>query len=294
MQISGRAPELSLEQREKRKLAKRIIKAIQPAFEDVVKKESELNGKPFEKELRDLDGILESSVLSRRGSFATELPNGVEKPVLSAPVNGSEEREDAMVTEDEPEPVVKTPGDAKPTAMIDKANGIELVAEDIQKAETSPDNMEQDGPHESAVDTPPDMTAAQVNGAKEAVEGSGEHEQAASMTPRSNSVDNQQRTAPMAQGGIPWYMQPFDPVGTTIHEERWTGRDVLRGMSEELSEMDEDEMQDLHDLVGDDMVGGLPGQAGRAEATGSAAMSPPTALTGSAKPRTRKRWKGFR
>jgi NuA3 HAT complex component NTO1 len=32
---------------------------------------------------------------------------------------------------------------------------------------------------------------------------------------------------------------------TTIYEERWTGRDVLRGMSEELSELDEDELEDL-------------------------------------------------
>ncbi|KAL1954503.1 hypothetical protein VTO42DRAFT_1114 [Malbranchea cinnamomea] len=78
MQISGRAPELSLEQREKRKLAKRIVKAIQPALEDALIKESELNGKPFEKELKDLDGILESSVLSRRGSPADgDLADGV-------------------------------------------------------------------------------------------------------------------------------------------------------------------------------------------------------------------------
>jgi NuA3 HAT complex component NTO1 len=139
------------------------------------------------------------------------------------------------------------------------------------------------------------MIAAQVNGTKEAAEDGGEREQAAPLTPPSNSTDNQQQAASMAQGGIQWYMQPFDPVGTTIHEERWTGRDVLRGMSEELSEMDEDEMQDLHDLVGDDMVDGLPGQVGGTGAVESAAaMSPPTVLTSSAKPRTRKRWKGFR
>ncbi|KAJ5416408.1 Zinc finger PHD-type [Penicillium cf. griseofulvum] len=46
-------------------------------------------------------------------------------------------------------------------------------------------------------------------------------------------------------------MQPFDPVGTTVHEERWTGRDVMRGMSEELSELDEDELEGLKDLVDD-------------------------------------------
>ena len=37
----------------------------------------------------------------------------------------------------------------------------------------------------------------------------------------------------------------FDPVGTTIHDERWMGQEVLRAMSEELSEMDDDELTGL-------------------------------------------------
>ena len=34
-------------------------------------------------------------------------------------------------------------------------------------------------------------------------------------------------------------------MGTTISEERYTGREVLRGMSEELSDMDEDTLTEL-------------------------------------------------
>ena len=87
MQISGRAPELSLEQREKRKLAKRIIKAIQPGLEDAIKKESELNRKPFEQELKELDQIFEDSVRSRRNSLAdlTELAGTVGTEVVGEP-----------------------------------------------------------------------------------------------------------------------------------------------------------------------------------------------------------------
>jgi NuA3 HAT complex component NTO1 len=58
--------------------------------------------------------------------------------------------------------------------------------------------------------------------------------------------------APFSNGGIPWYMEPFDPVGTTICEERWTGREVVRSMSEELSELDDEE---LRGLVNEDMEG---------------------------------------
>jgi NuA3 HAT complex component NTO1 len=60
-------------------------------------------------------------------------------------------------------------------------------------------------------------------------------------------------------------MQPFDPIGTTIHEERWTGRDVMRGMSEELSELDEDELKDLvEDELGQDSTKAPAGAGGAA------------------------------
>jgi NuA3 HAT complex component NTO1 len=53
--------------------------------------------------------------------------------------------------------------------------------------------------------------------------------------------------APLSNGGIPWYLEPFEPQGTTIHDEKWSGREVLRGLSEELSELDEDTMNGLVD-----------------------------------------------
>ena len=56
---------------------------------------------------------------------------------------------------------------------------------------------------------------------------------------------NASATDVFAHGGVPWYLKPFDPVGTTVHEERYTGREVLRLMSEELSDMDEDTLTEL-------------------------------------------------
>ena len=58
---------LTSEQKEKRKLARRIIKAIKPMLEDATKKESELCKKPFEMELKALDLL---SLSSRRDSIA--------------------------------------------------------------------------------------------------------------------------------------------------------------------------------------------------------------------------------
>lgn len=212
-QISGRAPELSLEQREKRKLAKRIIKAIQPALEDALRKESELNRKPFEKELKELDVILDHSVMSRRG--------------------------DSMELEGETEPELAQPG-SKPEPM----DGIEATGEATQAPfESQPaDEMV---PHDEPAGDP----TVKEPTVEEPGRG-GETKPNVNVayyrhpTPVLTEEDQQ---LPLAQGGIQWYMQPFDPSGTTVHEERWTGRDVMRGMSEELSELDEDELKDLVD-----------------------------------------------
>lgn len=208
-QISGRAPELSIEQREKRKLAKRIIKAIQPALEDAIRKESELNRKPFEKELKELDVILDHSVLSAEPEGDTEFDIG--------------------------------PHDAKPEAM----EGVEPTTT-ITNAE---DIVERPSETETQVTELIRANEKKAVADEEAAESGlvGEIKPTGPIyrrhpTPVLTEADQR---LPLAQGGIQWYMQPFDPIGTTIHEERWTGRDVMRGMSEELSELDEDELKDL-------------------------------------------------
>ncbi|PLN79322.1 hypothetical protein BDW42DRAFT_173189 [Aspergillus taichungensis] len=294
MQIAGRAPELSLEQREKRKLAKRIIKSIQPALEDAIKKESELHRRPFEKELKDLDVMFENSVLSRRGSEVGEPMEEDElpKPETFEHTDGMEDRVEEVGnnkdqaskaepsdTANVPEPSEQEPQD---TPMVD--------AEETQNTEplAKPQNQT---PADLGTETPPVTqeteqlapevvsTAVQPSLAEPATNGEPEKSTDPSQPPNNNppiDAPNGPLTPPpsfkgdqqhpLAQGGIQWYMQPFDPIGTTIHEERWTGRDVMRGMSEELSELDEDELKDLVDDEldgqGDPREGGPDGMDG--------------------------------
>lgn len=54
-------------------------------------------------------------------------------------------------------------------------------------------------------------------------------------------------SAPLYEGGVMWYLDGFEPNGTTIYDERWGGRDALRDMSEDLSEMGSDALEDLID-----------------------------------------------
>jgi NuA3 HAT complex component NTO1 len=48
-----------------------------------------------------------------------------------------------------------------------------------------------------------------------------------------------------AEGGVPWYLEGFEPAGTTVLDEAWPGREALRGISEELSELDDEALNDL-------------------------------------------------
>ena len=309
MQISGRAPELSLEQREKRKLAKRIIKFIQPALEEAIKKESELNRKPFEQELKELDLMLENSVMSRRGSQVESPAAGDEGPGKP---------------EDPQENAQKINGDVEVAAKSEPSDGAEVTAlpqESVDSAMTDADQAQppdgasvsptQEVP-EAGVSTPtvedesskqenPSVNAPTTtleappapNGVGDKVGGNdlGSTDQPTEpqnepLTPPPSFKGDQQ--LPLAQGGIQWYMQPFDPVGTTIHEERWTGRDVMRGMSEELSELDEEE---LKDLVDDE----LEGEMGTTTKGSTTDTGPDAAPEQAVKVyRTRRRWRGFK
>jgi NuA3 HAT complex component NTO1 len=89
---------------------------------------------------------------------------------------------------------------------------------------------------------------------------------------------------PLTDGGLPWYLSGFEIRGTTAVEERWTrGRDAVRSLSEELTDMDEDALRDLEFDVdeentisvhqGDEDVDGNDGDA---EADGDAMdVTPP-------------------
>lgn len=277
-QMGGRAPELSLEQREKRKFAKRIIKAIQPALEEAIRNESDLNRKPFENELKELDALLGESVQSRRGS--PELDE-MEKFVTPAESNGIEpmaeaEEADAAGELEEPAATAEATGDTMPDAEVDQA------------AEPS-EHLQGATPTEAPTVPEPDAQADApfVEAGEPAVNGDYKEETEQGTVPQNGPLTpplsfQEDQTLPLAKGGIQWYMQPFDPVGTTIYEERWTGRDVMRGMSEELSELDEDE---LKDLVDEELEGEGPKKAARDTQTGP--VEPPVKVH-----RTR-RWKGF-
>lgn len=208
------AKDLILEFKSKKALAKRIIKAVQGIFEDAMRKESELCGRPFEKELRDLDMIFENSMRSRRGSVGMirgSILGEVEDYETLSGTGTLNSRQDGMELDTE-----ALPPHAGHELTPDEPNGaVHIGGTNAKSLMNGASSMSMD-PAVSSQREPP--------------------------TPPLSSAGQPQ---PLSAGGIPWYMEPFDPDGSTIHDERWTGRELVRGMSEELSDMDEAELSGL-------------------------------------------------
>lgn len=279
--------DLSAEQKEKRKLAKRIIKAIQPSLEDAMRKESELCRRPFEKELRDLDLLLETSISSRRdsmtGSVVEEVSDDDAEP--KATNNGGAAPPSNNTTVVQPDSTSAAGRDltngtttadpiAEPAAQPTLTNGATLQ---------DPINLHALPPHQHTPEDsqpPPSLTTSLPT-----------LPIPSTQPPTPPLTSSSDRQTALSTGGIPWYMEPFDPAGTTIFEERWTGREVARGMSEELSDMDEEELDGL--VEGDvDMMweSEVPGSGGRGVDDAGIGTREERKKNGKLK----KRWRGFR
>ena len=254
-QVDGRAVNMTFEQKEKRKLAKRIVKIIQPALEDALRNESELNGRPYAQQMKEMDEML----FSRRASLPESVDLDLQGSALL--VNG-----DGHTSADKDEHVEMADRSNEPTANGHiRGGGQDDTVQDTSMVDAADDDGEDVVAASSIAQLNGELTAetelllaahtppASTNGVKKegvkvikssAKKSSPAHEP---PTPPISLEGNQQ--AGLTEGGIPWYVEQFDPNGTTIYEERWTGPEVLRGMSEELSEMDDAELQDLGDFA---------------------------------------------
>lgn len=268
--------------KQKKILANRIVKAVKSLLEEAVRLESELCQKTFERELRCLDRLL-GSVLSRHDSTNGSQPVDSEGEALRHKTltngTGPKDYNDNGACEMEVE------------SISNQASHQLLLAEEPnQNAKDSASCKHKNKREQQIPDTLP--TTNGINGDDQylSIRGGLVSRQAGKTvqlsepsTPPTNSGGDSQY---FSQGGIPWYMEHFDPSGTTIQEERWTGRELVRGMSEDLSDMDEEELSGLVDV--DDMDGGLDAVNDVSEQQAAEAAEKKR------KAAKRKRWRGFR
>lgn len=220
---------LTAEQKDAKKLVKRILRGLQPLFEDALRKESDLAGRPYE-QLPDLETLL-NQTLGRRSS------------ALSAEGGIRETTETDQHTIDQD--VLLADGEAEAVAA---------KADDMQLAPTPDENTAD--PHRTAHDEAADEAAIAAQLGQDALHTSNETSQPDAMEldrvegngqPLTPPRSEKNLLNPLGNGGVPWYLEHFDITGTTVHEELYTGRAVLREMSEPLSELDDDVLDGLAD-----------------------------------------------
>jgi NuA3 HAT complex component NTO1 len=222
---------LTLEQKETKKLIKRIIRSAQPAIEDAMRKEAELARAPVEK-LPDLESILQQKLQGRQDASSVE---DAPHETIETDEIGHEVPTDATTNGTDPEEANKK-------------------TEDIQLAPT-PDDNAADGNH-SMHDEATDEAAiaAQLGQDTLHISNGKQNGDAMEADTKDTSGGTEPLTPPRSEknllnplhnGGIPWYLEPFDIHGTTVYEPVWAGREVLKAMSEDLSELDDDELDGL-------------------------------------------------
>lgn len=254
---AGTAEHLTLthEQKEVKRLTKRIVKAMKDPLEAAMKKEAELKGIPFEKEMNEwaaFDERLEHSVHTNH-------------------ISGDPQENGENVS---PDTSVSAIAGASPGHVNDSNEDVDMLdAEDVPR--TNGVVKEKGAGLTSLKPAQPLSPPVSTSSIAQNMDGVLDQSQQNIAPPVATTQD------PWARGGVPWYLAPFDISGTTIHEERWTGPDAMRAMSEALSEMDEETLLDLREqgnpATEDDSGKGRTRSSARIKQAETNGHSPPTA-----------------
>lgn len=216
---------LSHEQKELKKVTKRIAKAVKEMVDVARKKEAELKGIPFEKEMGEwaaFDARLEKSILPK--------DNGAK---LSGDTSVS------VVGGASPSPRNRSSSGTEDTVMHDA----EDVAQQDQTLKDEADAHAMKAMNVGALKNQPLSPPTSTSGTPNNLDDSAAQMSSSAIISALPPGDSRAQVKdPWANGGTPWYLDAFDISGTTVHDERWTGK---RAMSEALSEMDEETLQDL-------------------------------------------------
>ncbi|KAF2501092.1 hypothetical protein BU16DRAFT_499982 [Lophium mytilinum] len=268
---------LTPEQKELKKLAKRIIKAIQGPLDDAAMKESHLVGKPFEKDLPNLEVLLDQS-LHRQQVLAASNVEAAAYHVANR-INEVEVRGNESTNADEDTVMVNCINGHAHTPDAD-ADDVDAMADEDADDEAIRLQVEGEALNVANTDAQLEHVAGNSSGGDAPALSHSGSTNPSTLNPEPLTPPRSEREllAQRSHGGVPWYMEAFDPNGMTIYEERWTGRDVLRDMSVELSELGDAELDELADpdeqIPVDETV--------------------PEAVQKSAKKKKNNRWRGYR
>jgi NuA3 HAT complex component NTO1 len=272
---------LTHDQKELKKLAKRIVKAVKELTEGAVKKEAELRGLQHEETMRKIESL---------ALFSVDVAKSIE-PDIDDSKNITKHRSISNASAVAgASPDIRADGDVE----MQDADG---SAEDTTLVSTG-------GPNNLDNPTPASKAASCASSSHSHTIKTSSSKPTEPLSPpistvsahRPNTANGNGQSGDndvLAHGGVAWYLTPFDIVGSTVHEERYTGREVMRDMSEELSDMDEDTLMGLELSGLDDSASGAAGSNSSTAAGAAGDMEKSNNATSAAKKRPkrkRNRW----
>lgn len=259
--------------RERRKLGKRILKAVQPLLETALRVESEISGKPFSALQTELEARIESSldvqqtsVIAQDGEAAGDdelgtirvdasLPSEIRVRAANEPEKTESWNGDAMdmdaggSVKNETNASTAGAADGDSTAdveMTDATNPDEGLADSVEVSQTPPTSNGYGSASlkRGGQDGPP-------------------------TPPQSNGSLGKDRD-PLSDGGVLWYLQAFEPHGTTVVDELDSPpKDDMGMLSEDLTDLDDEELKAL----GAEVDGAISGRVPATDKTSSPTKS---------------------
>ncbi|TAQ85717.1 hypothetical protein B7494_g5948 [Chlorociboria aeruginascens] len=216
------------ELKERKRLVRKIIKALQPLLEPAIRAEADIEKATAHEMLKEVDLILEASCEPRAdaGQGEVELPDADQNNINGIERNGHDPNGQANSKE----------GINGDFIDVDIPNTEDFIKNgDAGRTSTS----EAEHPESTIVTVPlteVNGNVSQVNPNHNGTNGYGSvsgSDQGSSMQPVSNGTKG---AGTLTDGGVPWYMEDFQPEGTTV-----VGN-VPSHLSEELSDLDDIEM----------------------------------------------------
>ncbi|KAL2753580.1 hypothetical protein ACRALDRAFT_1077434 [Sodiomyces alcalophilus JCM 7366] len=267
--------------RQRKTLGKRILKAVQPQLEAALRTETEINSKPLDPLIKELEGMLEASLEFRQPSITVGVGEDSveacrEVAMVDAPPAGGE----ITVASGQAEPEPSGKGAAKdPDAMDVDADG-EVDQDNIEVATSNPNKPAEQTLEAQSSSSPVAELEDNDKAAEKSDSGSipngvpalsntppatngyqavSPPAQPTPPTPPQSVGGLGNRPAdPLSEGGISWHLKDFQLRGTTILADQWPGREAIRSLSEELSDMDDRELEGLAFDVDDSTITASP------------------------------------
>ena len=254
--------------RDRKRLGKRILKAVQPQLEKALHLEADIHHKSFDISKQELERVLEAGIEPRQRKLITATVEQsqdvimVDSTAAEITVGGSKST-DAIDPEDAPADTIMA-DDAE--ASLNSTNiEVRTSGGDLStkpEGDSIPDDAMEGVKQEEGTQKPntaleksiaPLDTPPASNGF-ETTTSARPPQPGPPTPPQSNGSLGHQPSDILTEGGVPWYVSDFEPEGTSAVQEQWPGRDAVRSLSEELTEIDEDELKGLGVEINDSTI----------------------------------------